>query len=536
MRLIHFAKIAFYIFSFFISKAVYSDKLQYHLTQVSSKKYLKIELEVSLDRSSKEVKFDIPSYFWGTDVKDQIKNIKLLTKNAQLSIDKKQNQLIINNFSGKKVKLQYELHSADDKAQHYAPKITNKNFSFLGCAALITPVNNNDQKHDVYFVWSGFKTPIFTNLGATKNNLIQGNISIKDLQNSFFITGDTCLVKNLQKIKIVIQGKLLTDEQIFITKLKQILKCQDQFFQNASVYQEYLFIIIDDAFNQNNGGVRLDNFNILFVSKKTPLDKMLHLSSHERLHKWFGAILKADHDNELKYKWFMEGFTDYYAYYLSYLSGAITFAEYLKSYNDCLQEYFSSPVSMADNAMIVKNYWNSGLLSKLAYLRGRIFAHELNCKIKQSTNDVKNLDDLVKTMIAKVYHDKQFFTDVLFIDSLKKIANINIEQLLKKQIYLGELKIKAPIFENKAFLSTKDIIVADYSFDFIKSFMTKRVVGVNKKSSAYTAGLRNDQKFIGSWLNTIGQITTIEIKNGDKSQEIQYIPETKVINIPQYLE
>jgi predicted metalloprotease with PDZ domain len=538
MRLVNFIKKAFLILCFLASKTVYSDKLQYHLTQSANSSHLTIELEAILDKSAKEIKFDVPSYFWGTNVKDQIRNIKLLTKNAQLSIDEKQNQLIISNFSGKKIKLQYELHDTSNKTQHYAPKVAKDNFSFLGNAALITPIiSNADEKHEVSFAWSGFKEPVLSNFAVAKNNTVNANISIKDLQNSFFINGKTRAVGNFKNIKVVIKGKLPVNERMFIKKIQQILEYQDKFFQGDLDNKDSVFIIADDDFRDNHGGVRLGNFNVLLISSKIKLDHLLYLASHERLHKWFGGLLKQDIDNQGKYKWFMEGFTDYYTYYLNYLSGTIGFAEYLKSYNDCLQEYFSSPVFAAENSIIAKNYWNSGQLSRLAYLRGRIFAHELNYKIKQLTNNEKNLDDVVRLMVTMSHN--QIFTDEFFINSIQKAANFNISPFLQKQIYLGKLNIEALDLQDKAkgkaTLIKKDIQVADYGFDFVQSFAKNKVIGLMPKSNAYRAGLRNGQTLYGAWLNGLDKTTTLEIKSSSQEQTIKYTPNAKIISVPEYM-
>lgn len=88
-------------------------------------------------------------------------------------------------------------------------------------------------------------------------------------------------------------------------------------------------------------------------------------------------------------------------------------------------------------------------------------------------------------------------------------------------------------------LNYKDIKIIDYEFDYLKiiSKWPARIIGLQKDSNPYKAGLRNNQIFTG---NTISHYTgsnqnkyEIEIRLQNK-KVIKYIPKTKTIQIPFY--
>lgn len=81
--------------------------------------------------------------------------------------------------------------------------------------------------------------------------------------------------------------------------------------------------------------------------------------------------------------WFSEGFTEFYTYQLLYRGGLITQEEFVGRYNELIREYYMLPVRNEPNDRIIKDFWNDRGVGRLPYLRGLMFATNLNAAIKQ---------------------------------------------------------------------------------------------------------------------------------------------------------
>ncbi|MFP3017723.1 MAG: hypothetical protein ACEY3E_02190 [Candidatus Tisiphia sp.] len=91
---------------------------------------------------------------------------------------------------------------------------------------------------------------------------------------------------------------------------------------------------------------------------------------------WIGNTLIKEKEETL-YKWFTEGFTQYFTDKINLTNGIVTFEEYLGNYNKILQKYYTSPYLLFDNETISKLYWDNALASELPYDRGYIIASVL---------------------------------------------------------------------------------------------------------------------------------------------------------------
>ena len=526
----------------------YASQIKYNFDYIENNDSFKIILEFTGSQTGK-TKIYMPCYVWDVDLSDKIKNIKIISdpKESSLILDKKNNLAYIIHKPNSLLKVSYELHNfcTEENLSNttiYNPSYINKgNFFINGKFGLIIPSSENfilkDNTYSILFKWNNFKGPIFSNLGNIEENVLKTKIKEKELHESFFIGGKLKIYPLLNGIDygfVITQGNLPAIKNTIIPRLNSLINFQNKFF-NSPPKKEYFLFMSRKVCKFCIGGNHQNNFQLIFLSEhNNNLKEIIKVVAHERLHKWFGGFLK--HGSQENYnKWFLEGFTDYYTYYLNYLNGIIDFEEYLKSYNDCLEEYFSLPTVYATNEVIANNFWKGEVFERLPYLRGRIFAYELDNKIKEKTKDRMCLDDVIKYMIKISYNKDIEFSTEFFIETLKTFTSLDISQLLCEQITLGKTLIKSKSFLGKAILSNKKITIPDYGFDFVKSFENQKIVNVKKNSNAYKAGIRNGDKFYGAYLNGINKNTFLEIEKNNLTKTIVYRPEIINIKIPIYI-
>lgn len=81
--------------------------------------------------------------------------------------------------------------------------------------------------------------------------------------------------------------------------------------------------------------------------------------SHELIHRYIGHIIEQDNDkkNEIKYKWFFEGFTEFYGVKTLLDTKLINKDEYLEIINTILKKYFNSLVLDINFEKVGKNIY-----------------------------------------------------------------------------------------------------------------------------------------------------------------------------------
>lgn len=533
----HLLSISFY--------CTYATDIKYDFEYIKKGNYFKVELEIK-NHNTTRTKLYIPSYLWGVDVTKSVKNLFISVSNNQ-SISNNTNNLLITHDCNDVIKISYEIHNPDyeynNNPTYNSTCIKPDKFFINGSFGLVIP--ESIENSNIIFRWKNLNKNIFTNFGVIKNNKLKIITNPKKLHETFFLMGDAKLfslpINKNYLVKIIVQGNLPFIENKFIDYMEKIIKFQNNFFSinnknctNNKLTKEYLIFLEKKDYKLSINGNKQDNFQVLSLSKENnDLKKILYIFAHERLHKWFGQIIKDDNQGN---KWFFEGFTDYYTYYLNYLYGVIDFDEYLESYNECIRQYYFLPTSYATNISITNNFWNGYAFERITYLRGRIFANELDYLIRKISNKQKTLDDLIRHIISNINNSIYDNFEQLFISEFKKFVGIDISKTFNNQIILGKLEIKSPLLFNLATPNQLEVFIPDYGFNFVKSFEKKLIIGLKNNTNAYKAGIRNKQKFLGIYLNDFFTDSIVQVVDGDKKIErnILYKPNTILVKIPIY--
>lgn len=237
------------------------------------------------------------------------------------------------------------------------------------------------------------------------NDFNQKIISTSDnVLGGLYIGGDYRLQKNSVKGGVIwtaLRGKWSFSDEDFTAIVTKIIT-QEREFWGDHHFNNFLVSMIPIGSRYNAGGSALVDAFQMFSGDSATLDNhMLHMIAHENFHLWNGLQLSFDisEDNEVYYKWFTEGFTDYYAKLINLRSGLVSFKDYIDDYNQRIIEYYSSPANRMTIAELAKNYWQNNNTILLPYQQGEILAHNWNAQIKQATNHA-SLDNMMKALLA----------------------------------------------------------------------------------------------------------------------------------------
>jgi len=156
-----------------------------------------------------------------------------------------------------------------------------------------------------------------------------------------------------------------------------------------------------------------------------PLMYTTQFIAHEIFHVWNGRVINQKSQYEV---WFKEGFTQYYGYLTPYRTGLYSedvFISYLRNdYQEYIERYKAGEdIALARvNEGIARNEGHEqegSIRNLIMYRKGALVASLMDDRIRESTGDKKNLDDLMRYMFLE-FRDKLYSSD----DILKALNNV----------------------------------------------------------------------------------------------------------------
>ncbi|NRA31513.1 MAG: hypothetical protein HRU11_14780 [Parvularculaceae bacterium] len=148
------------------------------------------------------------------------------------------------------------------------------------------------------------------------------------------------------------------------------------------------------------GGTAVRSAFALYLSPGLALsdiDRVLtEIIAHEYFHNWNGILFYLDEEGvPHSTRWFVEGFTDYYARVMSLRSGLIDAEAFAQSLNEYVQGYEESPDRNLDQEAVRALWLENDERSNISYRRGDLIALYINETLRAETNGVITLDDLM---------------------------------------------------------------------------------------------------------------------------------------------
>lgn len=191
--------------------------------------------------------------------------------------------------------------------------------------------------------------------------------------------------------------------QEFFAAVDRILTTQADLF--GFYPTDRLLIVLNEGQSGSTGGSVIENAIALSADPALPLTgdgiKTLQLIAHENMHVWNGNHVRHEESRpEGYYKWFTEGFTDYYSWLTLYRAGELTDSAFIAALNTLLLEYQINPyATTATNDTLAEKYWENNEYRTLPYRKGALIALLIDVTMRHQTG-AAGLDSVMRLLMA----------------------------------------------------------------------------------------------------------------------------------------
>ncbi len=229
--------------------------------------------------------------------------------------------------------------------------------------------------------------------------------------------------------------------------------------------------------------------------KSVNLERLSHFVAHEFGHQWNARAFGLVDEPGARLFWFIEGFTDYYAWRLRVQLGVVPLGVWADEINASLLLLSRLKPVESSNAYVAEKFFSDPRLSKVPYARGAILALKWNAQIVRGSSGRLNLDSVMKNLLRLHGASGRPLGRSVIIEALVAAGIDSAEFDITRYVINGEPIVLtehdlAPCFrvQNALFKSF------ELGFDAEESRRLGKVVGVRPGTNAYEAGVRDGQQ------------------------------------------
>ncbi len=201
---------------------------------------------------------------------------------------------------------------------------------------------------------------------------------------------------------------------------------------------------------------------VAYADENTLQADFIDLFNHEMMHEWIGGrINEGQAKNGIDMRWFVEGFTEYFALRNRWKAGFMDekafFAELNKEY---FENHYISPHAEVPNLEAEALRWDSYDLDRIAYRRGCIVAFYFDMAIRQRSGGKKTLFMAMNDLMEYTYGTGRNLTDSydFFVETLGEYYGEDPSAWLEKYVQQGK-KIEPSAFILPDYLDMQNTMV-----------------------------------------------------------------------------
>jgi len=293
-------------------------------------------------------------------------------------------------------------------------------------------------------------------------------------------------------------------------------------------------------------GTCIPNLFVCFIKPEITMNELNVLFSHEMFHTWLPNkiyIKLPKGQSDLKYEWFSEGFTDYFARKILLDEGLLTQEKFADLINRDILNIADNPnhsATYADLMTANKSGRYGTAYKKLSYYRGALIALNWETQIRKTGNG-KLLKNLIRDLYDLSSKNNGEISEQTFFDIATNYgldAKKDLEQYIMQGLPINPL----PDALGKTFeLKVTSMPLFDPGFSLEETFKTRKIKAVVENGPAYKAGLRNEMDFVdlhnsnrfgNAWSSDKPMSVTVKINNLE--QTIEFFPRGKSIPLMLY--
>ena len=306
-----------------------------------------------------------------------------------------------------------------DAAAPFLPLISENAFHLIGAALFIIPASADG--YTVNIKWTDFPG----------NWLIQNSFNANERQQSW-VSPDTRWLSSVftgglgwrnyetvvhgHSLEVIMRGKEWRfSDTALVNLLAEVMACQEDFWKDTD--RPGFTVVLLPLRNKkpdiiDYSGAALENALVAYADPAlvNSTEDMVHFFHHELTHHWIGGkIRNGGPANDMTHAWFSEGFTEYFALLNQLQCGFIDSTMYAKiASQEFIQALEQSPVKHASNDQIAKGFFTDPALRRLPYLRGFVFARDLDGLIEKHSKGKRHLREVMLDLMTE--YDKEGYT------------------------------------------------------------------------------------------------------------------------------
>lgn len=387
--------------------------------------------------------FQLPTHlYWSSDLERCYRNFRVEGKGGRYTRHPQYNYVVgvISRGAGPLV-LHYEIWQNFPGEQVTlqtagGPILQTDYVHVPGHCLLLTPLHyQSNNNYTVSIRWENlpknWKIQNSFNAGKTQQEFLAVNL---DWKNSNWVAGDFRLYQGEvlgRPVCFAIRGNWIFEDKTLFAVILKTIETQRRLWDDAEIPYYSVTMIpfvkpgrpVPGALSTGDclGFGRFNSFAV-YASDDCILDKLTYLFNHEMMHDWIGGKIDAGPlDSARGLRWFVEGFSEYFALRNCWTAGFFDRQAFFKQLNDDnFARHYASPHGEKSNLEIETCFYRDAECGRVPYRRGFILAFYFDCAIRHQSANNKTLHDFMLDLFGEFHGSRRtlqdrydFFTETL---------------------------------------------------------------------------------------------------------------------------
>ncbi len=428
---------------------------------------------------------------------------------------------------------------------HHYPVTNYSFFHALGKTFLMVPQAGGGmpERYDVTFQWKlpkGWKAVCSWGSGPS----IGAPMRPDDLRDSVYLAGKLetrVLRRGRREVTVALLDRFHFKAEQFARMAADIIDRQADFMKDPE-FPPFLVTAVPVGMPIKPGESRLAGSGLyhsfaLWIAPNAELtDGVENLFSHELFHHWNGRLLRSRQPDKLCY-WFIEGFTDYYAWRILLESGYWKPDTYAKWLNRQIRAYLRNPAIGVSNQEIARSFWSKrDTVGEVPYQRGLMLAIRWHALAREA-----GVRDGIDRLFFALLDEARRKPDYQY-------SNRDIQKLGTRlygawfarefeQFVVNGAPIELPFDALKPRLVGRSTPIYEFEpgIDLARSLDKRKVIGLKTGSAAARAGMRAGEALLG-WRVHANPDEKLEfqVRRLGRVVRVSYFPRGKMQTVTQF--
>lgn len=525
-----------------------TDSIHYQIKPIPTQDRTNLRISVQFKtNNTNPSKIGLPIDCFGTP---EIHNSVTSFEDANGAIVKqgeKEAERIVQPATDGTVSLHYTL-SFDPKVMDryaYAPNTGKDYFHLAGCQWLLRIGDGNEKRQISVEIADAPKDwKLYTSISSDASKF-QTVDSYENLASSVIGGGQQSYsFKVKQKpISVIVHGKFDIPNKEIFNAVERIVRLERKWFND---HEQQFYNVVIAPRGGVVSGYSPDNAFICFTKKDTTRDELNVLLAHELFHHWLPNKIRVKPEKkyyEVRFEWFSEGFTDYFARKILLDAKLLTPKKFAALVNKDLYNLADNPhgrESYSELVTAIKNGKFSTAHKKLSYYRGAVIALNWNSQIRSNQRN-RDLSDFIRGLYRLAAKSGGEISEQVFFDFAASYG-IDAKRDLEQFIMRGDsIQVAPDALGAKFKLVETEKPSFEIGFSLENTFRTNKISGIIENSAAYRAGLRegmelvriqNSNRFSNAWYADKPLIVTVKVDGQERT--FDFFPHGAPLKLSQF--